>query len=138
MKIPIGLEDEDNKDIPLSVDLYRPIRQHVYAVLFDVRKPCPIGVSSGSGGSSGVGGNGSGAIDDGSVTTNTPVTNGKGSSNCSTRNGDSPSDGSGAQNLKEVFIKEWVVRKHNGLQCEPVKARPFEWKSTVPSCMQLW
>lgn len=134
MKIPIGLEDEDNKDIPLSVDLYRPIRQHVYAVLFDVRKPCP-GVGGGSGGNSGISvGDGNGTV----ITTGAPVANGKGSSNCSARNGDSPCDGPNSQGVKEVFIKEWVVRKHNGLQCEPVKARPFEWKSPVPSCMQLW
>ncbi|XP_015203747.1 constitutive coactivator of PPAR-gamma-like protein 1 [Lepisosteus oculatus] len=36
IKIPITIEDEANKDLPSAVQLYRPIRQYVYGVLFSL------------------------------------------------------------------------------------------------------
>ncbi|OCT58081.1 constitutive coactivator of PPAR-gamma-like protein 1 homolog [Xenopus laevis] len=36
MKIPVTIEDEINKDLPPAAVLYRPVRQHVYGVLFSL------------------------------------------------------------------------------------------------------
>ncbi|XP_041080454.1 constitutive coactivator of PPAR-gamma-like protein 1 isoform X1 [Polyodon spathula] len=36
IKIPVTIEDESNKDLPSAAQLYRPIRQYVYGVLFSL------------------------------------------------------------------------------------------------------
>lgn len=36
IKIPVTIEDESNKDLPSATQLYRPIRQYVYGVLFSL------------------------------------------------------------------------------------------------------
>ncbi|XP_028680959.1 constitutive coactivator of PPAR-gamma-like protein 1 isoform X1 [Erpetoichthys calabaricus] len=36
IKIPVTIEDEANKDLPSASQLYRPIRQYVYGVLFSL------------------------------------------------------------------------------------------------------
>ncbi|XP_066553864.1 constitutive coactivator of PPAR-gamma-like protein 1 isoform X1 [Amia ocellicauda] len=36
IKIPVTIEDEANKDLPSAVQLYRPVRQYVYGVLFSL------------------------------------------------------------------------------------------------------
>ena len=38
IKIDVSLEDDNNRDLPSAVELYRVIRQHVYAILFDLGK----------------------------------------------------------------------------------------------------
>lgn len=36
IKLSVTIEDEANKDLPSAVQLYRPIRQYVYGVLFSL------------------------------------------------------------------------------------------------------
>lgn len=36
MKLSVAIEDEANKELPSAVQLYRPIRQYVYGVLFSL------------------------------------------------------------------------------------------------------
>ena len=36
MKLSVTIEDEANKDLPSAVQLFRPIRQYVYGVLFSL------------------------------------------------------------------------------------------------------
>lgn len=36
IKISVTIEDEANKDLPSAVQLYRPVRQYVYGVLFSL------------------------------------------------------------------------------------------------------
>ncbi len=36
LKLSVTIEDEANKDLPSAVQLYRPIRQYVYGVLFSL------------------------------------------------------------------------------------------------------
>ena len=38
LKIDITLEEEANRELPSAIELYRPIRQNVYAVLHDLNK----------------------------------------------------------------------------------------------------
>ena len=48
IKVGVTLEDELGKELPLAVDLYRVIRQHVYAILFDLNKKKLIAQSAGN------------------------------------------------------------------------------------------
>ena len=34
----VTLEDEQNRELPTSIDLYRPIRQTIYSVLLNLNK----------------------------------------------------------------------------------------------------
>lgn len=36
IKLSVTIEDEANKDLPSAVQLFRPIRQYVYGVLFSL------------------------------------------------------------------------------------------------------
>ena len=36
IRLSVTVEDEANKDLPSAVQLFRPIRQHVYGVLFSL------------------------------------------------------------------------------------------------------
>lgn len=36
IKLSVAIEDEANKELPSTVQLYRPIRQYVYGVLFSL------------------------------------------------------------------------------------------------------
>lgn len=38
MKIPVSLEDEASRELPTAAELYKPIRQTVYSVLFNLNK----------------------------------------------------------------------------------------------------
>lgn len=38
MKIPVSLEDEASRELPTAAELYKPIRQSVYSVLFNLNK----------------------------------------------------------------------------------------------------
>ena len=38
VKLPVTLEDESSRELPSYVDLYRPIRQTIYSVLFNLNK----------------------------------------------------------------------------------------------------
>ncbi|XP_050414572.1 constitutive coactivator of PPAR-gamma-like protein 1 [Patella vulgata] len=38
LKLPVVLEDDTNRELPSYIDLYRPIRQTVYSVLFNLNK----------------------------------------------------------------------------------------------------
>ena len=38
IKVPVTLEEELSRELPSTVEVYRPIRQRVYAVLFDLHK----------------------------------------------------------------------------------------------------
>ncbi|XP_046542627.1 constitutive coactivator of PPAR-gamma-like protein 1 isoform X2 [Haliotis rubra] len=38
IKLPVILEDDTNRELPSYIDLYRPIRQTVYSVLFNLNK----------------------------------------------------------------------------------------------------
>ncbi len=36
IKLSVTIEDEANQDLPSAVQLYRPVRQYVYGVLFSL------------------------------------------------------------------------------------------------------
>ena len=38
IKVDCTLEDENSRELPSACDLFRPIRQSVYAILFDYNK----------------------------------------------------------------------------------------------------
>lgn len=38
MKLPVTLEDDTSRELPSYVDLYRPVRQAIYSVLFNLNK----------------------------------------------------------------------------------------------------
>lgn len=38
IKMVVSIEDEANRELPTSMDLYRPIRQTVYSVLLNLNK----------------------------------------------------------------------------------------------------
>ena len=38
IKLPVILEDDTNRELPSYIDLFRPIRQTVYSVLFNLNK----------------------------------------------------------------------------------------------------
>ena len=38
IRIEVSLEDENSRELPSVHDLYRPVREKIYAVLFDFNK----------------------------------------------------------------------------------------------------